>query len=110
MEPEERELTLARGLAMELGKHGIRVNSICPDAVLEDSGLWEKGGGYLEGTAKRYNLSIEEIPGYYRNRCALKTNITQQDVANAALFLVSDKSLKMTGNILTVDGGVAYVR
>ena len=103
-------LTLARGLAMELGKYGIRVNSLCPDAVLEESQLWAAGGGYLEGTAKRYNISIEEIPEYYRNRCALKTNIESKDVAEAALFLVSDRSSKMTGNIFTVDGGVAFVR
>lgn len=33
------ELTAARSLAMELGKFGIRVNSICPDAVLKDSSI-----------------------------------------------------------------------
>lgn len=103
-------LTMARGLAVELGKYGIRVNSICPDAVIGGSNLWAEGGGYLESTAKRYNISIEQIPEYYRNRCALKTNIEPRDVAEAALFLASDRSSKMTGNILTVDGGVAYVR
>jgi NAD(P)-dependent dehydrogenase (short-subunit alcohol dehydrogenase family) len=104
------EINLARGLAKELGAFGIRVNTICPDAVLEGSALWERGGGYLEGTAKRYGISIDEIPQFYRKRCALETEIKPQDVANAALFLVSDRAAKMTGNILTVDGGVAYVR
>jgi NAD(P)-dependent dehydrogenase (short-subunit alcohol dehydrogenase family) len=104
------EINLARGLAKELGAFGIRVNTICPDAVLEGSALWEKGGGYLEGTAERYGISIEQIPQYYRDRCALRTEIEPQDVADAALFLVSDRASKMTGNILTVDGGVAYVR
>jgi NAD(P)-dependent dehydrogenase (short-subunit alcohol dehydrogenase family) len=103
------ELTLARSLAMELGEFGIRVNTICPDAVLEGSGLWEDDG-YRLGTAKRYNISEEEIPDFYKDRCALKTNIQPVDVANAALFLLSDNAAKLTGAILTVDGGVAFVR
>jgi NAD(P)-dependent dehydrogenase (short-subunit alcohol dehydrogenase family) len=103
------ELVLARALAKELGRFGIRVNSICPDAVLEGSGLWEDDS-YRLGTAKRYNIAEEEIPNYYKERCALKTNIDPGDVANAALFLVSDQSAKITGAILTVDGGVAFVR
>ena len=103
------ELALARSLAMELGEFGIRVNTICPDAVLEGSGLWEDDG-YRLGTAKRYNISEEEIPDYYKERCAFKTNIQSVDVANAALFLLSDNAAKLTGAILTVDGGVAFVR
>ena len=103
------ELTLARSLAMELGEFGIRVNTICPDAVLEGSSLWEDDN-YRLGTAKRYNISEEEIPDYYKERCALKTNIQPVDVANAALFLLSGHAAKLTGAILTVDGGVAFVR
>lgn len=103
-------LTMARALAKELGPFGIRVNTICPDAVMEGSYLWREGGGYLEGTAERYNISIDDIPNYYKERCALKTNITPEDIANAAVFLVSDNSAKITGAILSVDGGVAFVR
>ncbi|MGD8792487.1 MAG: SDR family oxidoreductase [Anaerolineae bacterium] len=103
------ELALARALARELGQFGIRVNSICPDAVLEGSALWEDDS-YRLGTARRYNISEEEIPDYYRERCALKTNIKPRDVANAALFLISDNAAKITGAILSVDGGVAFVR
>jgi NAD(P)-dependent dehydrogenase (short-subunit alcohol dehydrogenase family) len=103
------ELTMARSLALELGEFGIRVNTICPDAVLEGSGLWEDDS-YRLGTAERYNISEEEIPDYYKQRCALKTNIKPEDVANAALFLLSDNATKITGAILTVDGGVTFVR
>ena len=103
------ELTLARALARELGEFGIRVNTICPDAVLEGSGLWEDEA-YRLGTARRYGIPEEEIPQYYRNRSALKDNIEPEDVADAALFLVSDKAAKITGAVLTVDGGVAFVR
>ena len=103
------ELTLARALALELGEFGIRVNSICPDAVLEGSALWEDDS-YRLGTARRYHISEDEIPEYYKQRCALKTNIEPVDVANAALFLLSGNAAKITGAILSVDGGVAFVR
>jgi NAD(P)-dependent dehydrogenase (short-subunit alcohol dehydrogenase family) len=103
------ELALARALALELGEFGIRVNSICPDAVLEGSALWEDDG-YRLGTARRYHISEEEIPEYYRQRSALKTNIDPEDVADAALFLLSGSAAKITGAILSVDGGVAFVR
>ena len=103
------ELTMARSLAMELGPFGIRVNTICPDAVLEGSALWEDDS-YRLGTAARYNISEEEIPDFYRQRCALRTNIKPEDVANAALFLPSARAAKLAGVILSVDGGVAFVR
>jgi NAD(P)-dependent dehydrogenase (short-subunit alcohol dehydrogenase family) len=103
------ELALARALARELGEFGIRVNSICPDAVLQGSALWEDDS-YRLGTAERYNISEEEIPDYYKQRCALKTNILPEDVAQAALFLLSGAAAKITGAILSVDGGVAFVR
>ena len=103
------ELSLARALARELGPFGIRVNSLCPDAVLEGSALWDDPE-YRLGTARRYGISEDEIPEYYRQRTLLKVNIDPDDVAEAALFLVSDRSSKITGAILTVDGGVAFVR
>lgn len=103
------ELTLARALAKEVGVFGIRVNTLCPDAVLEGSSLWEDDN-YRLGTARRYGISEAEIPDYYRNRSALKVNMQPEDVANAALFLLSDKAVKITGAVITVDGGVAFVR
>jgi len=104
------ELAMARSLARELGRFHIRVNSICPDAVHRGSKLWERGGSYSRATAERYGISEEQIPEYYRKRCSLGINIQPEDVADAALFLVSDRSRATTGAVLTVDGGVAYVR
>ena len=101
------EIVMARSLAKELGPIGIRVNTICPDAVHEDSKLWECGGHYSLATAKRYNITEDAIPEYYRERSALKVNIKPEDVSNTALFLASEQANKITGAILTVDGGVA---
>ena len=103
-------ITMARALARELGPLGIRVNTICPDAVHEGSKLWGRGGHYSVATAKRYGISEDDIPEYYRQRCVLKVNIKPKDVANAAIFLCSNQSAKITGAVLSVDGGVAFVR
>lgn len=104
------ELHLARILAEEGGPSGIRVNSICPDAVFQGSALWEEG--WRQERARFYNIDPEEVEEHYRHRSALKLSIYPEDIAEAALFLVSDRSAKITGAILNVDGGVgaAYVR
>lgn len=103
-------LTMVRALARELGPFDIRVNSICPDAVIQGSYIWREGGGYLEATLDRYNLRRDQLEDYYKNRCALKRNMAPQNVAAAAVFLVSEGARAITGTILPVDGGVAFVR
>ncbi len=97
------ELHLARGLAEELGPSGIRVNSICPDAVINTS-IWTPE--WRERRAAQYGIAPDQLEEYYRRRNLLKVNIRPEDVAEAALFLASERSSRTTGCILTVDGGL----
>ncbi len=104
------ELHLARCLAEEGGPFGIRVNSVCPDAVIEGSGIWNSA--WREARAKEYGIAPDQIEEFYRKRSTLKVNVYPDDIAEAAYFLLSSRAAKSTGAVLTVDGGIpgAYVR
>jgi NAD(P)-dependent dehydrogenase (short-subunit alcohol dehydrogenase family) len=96
---------LSRLLAAELGGDRIRVNTVNPDAVISDSNIW--AGGWAEGRAKAYGITVEELPAYYAKRTLMNEIILPDDIANACFVFVSGLLNKSTGNILNVDGGVA---
>jgi rhamnulose-1-phosphate aldolase/alcohol dehydrogenase len=104
------EIHLARCLAEEGGAHAIRVNTVNPDAVLRGSGIWDSA--WREQRALTYGIDPDQLEEHYRARTTLKVNVLPEDVAEAVLFLASNRSAKSTGNILNVDGGVvaAYSR
>ena len=104
------ELHLARCLAEEGGAHGIRVNSVLPDAVLSGSAIWNSS--WKEERARAYGIKPEELDEFYRARTTLKVNVFPSDIAEAVYFFASPASSKTTGGVLTVDGGVpaAYMR
>jgi len=99
------QLHLSRLNAAELGADGIRVNVVNPDAVISDSNIW--AGGWAEGRAKAYGVTVEELPAYYAKRTLLNQVILPQDIANACFAFVGGLLDKSTGNVLNVDGGVA---
>jgi NAD(P)-dependent dehydrogenase (short-subunit alcohol dehydrogenase family) len=96
---------ITRLLAAELGPDKIRVNMVNPDAVIAGSNIW--AGGWAEGRAKAYGVTVEELPAYYAKRTLLGEIILPADIANAVFLLVSGLLNKSTGNALNVDGGVA---
>jgi rhamnulose-1-phosphate aldolase/alcohol dehydrogenase len=104
------EIHMARCLAEEGGAHGIRVNSVLPDAVIRGSGIWD--GQWGEARAKQYGVNVEQLGDVYKQRNTLKVEIFPEDIAESIAFLASARSAKTTGAIITVDGGVpgAYVR
>ncbi|MGX7686843.1 bifunctional aldolase/short-chain dehydrogenase [Flectobacillus roseus] len=96
---------LTRLMAAELGADKIRVNTVNPDAVISDSNIW--AGGWAEGRAKAYGITVEELPAYYAKRTLLNEIILPVDIANACFAFVGGLLSKSTGNALNVDGGVS---
>ena len=98
------EAQLAKVLALEGAPHGIRSNIVNPDAVFQDSKLWSEE--IRRERAAAQGIAVEQLEDFYRKRNLLGARILPEDVAQAVLFLGSDRSSKTTGCTLTVDGGV----
>ena len=81
---------LAKSIAQELGSRGIRANAIAPGFIITDM------------TAK---LS-DEVKAEWAKKIPLRRGGTPEDVANIALFLASDLSAYVSGQVIQVDGGM----
>ncbi|MBR0688255.1 bifunctional rhamnulose-1-phosphate aldolase/short-chain dehydrogenase [Bradyrhizobium manausense] len=99
------EIHLARCLALEGAVHGIRVNTVNPDAVLRGSKIWE--GEWRQQRAASNKVAEDQLEEVYRQRSMLKLSVFPEDIAEGVYFFASDLSAKSTGNILNVDAGNA---
>lgn len=91
--------------AIELGEHRIRVNCICPGNIPTDMGKHATPEpGMSEMTAQRIRSSVDAVRMV---RQALKRQGSPADVAEAAVFLASDRSRQITGLIMPVDAGTS---
>jgi rhamnose utilization protein RhaD (predicted bifunctional aldolase and dehydrogenase)/NAD(P)-dependent dehydrogenase (short-subunit alcohol dehydrogenase family) len=89
---------LARVAAFELGKDGIRVNVVHPNAVF-DTGVWTDE--MLQGRAKSYGMSVDQ----YRTNNVLHTAVTSKNVAEMVCAMAGETFAKTTGSQVPVDGG-----
>lgn len=83
-------IALAKSVAQEMGPKGIRANAIAP--------------GFID-TAMTQGLS-EEIRKEWVSKIPLRRGGQTEDIANTALFLASDLSSYISGQVLQVDGGM----
>lgn len=83
---------MTRSLAREFGPDNIRVNALAPGWVLTEKQLdkW---------------ATPDALAAHLERQC-LKEHLNPQDIVDATLFLASDTSRMMTGQVLVVDGGV----
>lgn len=98
------EAHLARCIATEGGEHGIRVNTILPDAILQGSAIWNSN--WRNERAEAYGIEPDQLEEHYRKRTTLLVNIFPRDIAEGVAFFASSKAEKTTGCMLTIDGGV----
>ena len=100
----QRRESRTKVAAIEGGAHGIRANIVNPDAVFRDSGLWSEE--VRRERARAQGIAVSDLEAFYRKRNLLGVSVEPEDVAEAVLFLASDRSAKTTGCTLTVDGGL----
>jgi NAD(P)-dependent dehydrogenase (short-subunit alcohol dehydrogenase family) len=82
-----------RALAIELGPHGIRVNSVAPGVV--DTDMWAR------------NKAIPGVVEMVEAQTPLRRWSTPDDVADVVVFLASDAARFVTGETISADGGMA---
>ena len=90
-----------RTLAMELGPDGIRVNALLPGLV--DG---PRIRSVIRNKAKALQVSENEQTDKQLNSVSLRCFVTQQDIANMALYLCSPFGATITGQAVSVDGGM----
>ncbi|MDG2007006.1 MAG: bifunctional rhamnulose-1-phosphate aldolase/short-chain dehydrogenase [Alphaproteobacteria bacterium] len=96
-------LHLSRSIALEGSVYKIRSNVVNPDAVIQNSKIWQ--GDWTKQRAKSNKINVKEVEEFYKNRSLLKVSILPEDIAEGIYFFASSKSKKSTGNIINVDGG-----
>lgn len=84
-------LSLTRSLAIEWGSRGIRVNAVAPGSIATPKSASTRKPGDTDGT------DTDVIP--------MRRRGTSDDIAKAVLFMLSDLSSYVTGQVLCVDGG-----
>ena len=82
---------LTRGMALDLAKYNIRVNSVCPNIVLTPR-------------TKKY-FADKKYNKYVKESTPINKVVTVSDVATAVTFLASDASSMITGSSIVIDGG-----
>ena len=94
-----------RLLAAELGEHGVKVNGVNPDGVVQGSGIF--AGGWGAKRAAVYGVEEEDLGKFYAQRTLLKREVLPEHVANAVLALCGPDLTHTTGLLVPVDAGVA---
>tara|TARA_B100001121_G_scaffold245464_1_gene220342 strand:- start:29 stop:793 length:765 start_codon:yes stop_codon:yes gene_type:complete len=82
---------LTKGMALDLAKYNIRVNSVCPNIVLTPR-------------TKKY-FADKKYNKYVKDSTPINKVVTVSDVATAVTFLASDASSMITGSSVVIDGG-----
>jgi 3-oxoacyl-[acyl-carrier protein] reductase len=88
---------ITRGMARELGRHNIRVNSVAPNVVNTDA------------TSEVFKAKTSKVVDATVSQQAIRRPLEKSDVVGAVMFLASDHSQMTTGQTIMVDGGTVLL-
>ncbi|WP_163338495.1 SDR family oxidoreductase [Desulfopila sp. IMCC35008] len=94
-------LGLTESLAAEVGPDNIRVNSICPGAIIGD-----RQKRVIEAAAKAEGKTIEQVTKERATVNSMRTFIPPEDVAGCVLYLDSPVGERVSGQVIAVDGHI----
>lgn len=97
-------LGLTRVIAAEAARRGVRVNALCPGPVTETVMSNDLGAEL----ARRLGVNPEEQRAGFLSSLLQGRGQTAAEIAEAALFLCSNKSSAITGQAINVDGGAVF--
>tara|TARA_Y100000992_G_C21215765_1_gene467810 strand:+ start:376 stop:1152 length:777 start_codon:yes stop_codon:yes gene_type:complete len=90
---------LTKTLAIELGKYKIRVNAICPGSV--EGNRMKR---VVNAKALLTKNNPRKVKKEFESMVSLQTFVNKENIASMALFLLSDESQNISGQVMTVDG------
>ena len=90
---------LTKSLAMELGPVGIRVNAVCPGSI-----EGPRMDRIIAKEAEVLGTDPSTVREGYVRQVSMRTFIDAEDIAEAVVFLCSDKAARISGQALSVDG------
>lgn len=93
-------LAIVRGLAEELGPHGVSINAINPGPVR--SARWDS---LMAAAAERDSQTVAETESRFLEKTALRRLATPEEIAAHVVFMASPRAAHVTGTSLTIDGG-----
>jgi 2-hydroxycyclohexanecarboxyl-CoA dehydrogenase len=97
-------IALAKTLAREVGRHGIRVNVVCPGTTMPDSDE-EVGSGSMWKSEELRAWNTPDMRARIGKLYPLRRVGRPADIAPAVVFLASDAAAFITGQTLSVSGG-----
>lgn len=93
---------LTKAAALDYAPHKVRVNAVCPGSVRDDD---QAEGRMLAEIARSLDVPVAEHEEIFVRSQPMNALMEPEDIASAALWLATDESRRVTGSVMTVDGG-----
>jgi meso-butanediol dehydrogenase / (S,S)-butanediol dehydrogenase / diacetyl reductase len=97
-------INVTKAAALEFAPHHIRVNAVAPGTI--DTPMWADIAGKISSIE---NIPVEEIQKKWVEKIPFCRLASTKDIANAILFLCSDESSYITGQVINICGGLSII-